>query len=584
VAGRSTDDYFNSPKQGGDEDDKDDEDDGGGGGDSGSFPARRAFGSPKAMLLKRESGQRSMECAICLELLSGSRLVAPARVVDKVLLSTNAVVRRLTCGHELHEKCLVEYIMREGERCPLCRAQLRDPKDLCCAAVCLCAMSRSKSVPEAHMMYARAESLLRRSIEVDPLQWDCQLQLGSILQHNENLEGAMLCYEAAIALNPELYLAIARIASIKSMNGDQVSALETFLRATALVPPRILAPGAANTTDLGIQNDIMAASQTYQLLGEFYCRHGTEEQAFTAYSQAAAIDPRNSGPDKQIGMLHMDMSQYDKVGRQQFDNLAFAQTPLTTYTGLCACFFPPQAITALRRSLAIEPHQADALHAMADALYCKGDYTESIPLLERSLNLDPDCADGWESLGNALNRKRVAMLTNGGMQMTLEIAEVYTRARECWERAISVEPRDRVDCHFNIGAFHQGLGEDALAAHRAALATPRDAINHHGPTLEAARIQLESLSVSAGTGSAGAGGGAQRSSRGALASSDRSSVCAHCGDRGTKLRCARCRVVKYCGNACQRAHWRAGHRQECIQPAVTSTSQDSTLHGEKFKL
>lgn len=39
-------------------------------------------------------------------------------------------------------------------------------------------------------------------------------------------------------------------------------------------------------------------------------------------------------------------------------------------------------------------------------------------------------------------------------------------------------------------------------------------------------------------------------------------VCAACGATGSLKRCAGCRGVRYCGAACQRAHWRQ-HAAEC---------------------
>ena len=41
-------------------------------------------------------------------------------------------------------------------------------------------------------------------------------------------------------------------------------------------------------------------------------------------------------------------------------------------------------------------------------------------------------------------------------------------------------------------------------------------------------------------------------------------VCASCGTESTTLRiCSRCKLVRYCGPACQRSHWRVGHRPLC---------------------
>ena len=46
-------------------------------------------------------------------------------------------------------------------------------------------------------------------------------------------------------------------------------------------------------------------------------------------------------------------------------------------------------------------------------------------------------------------------------------------------------------------------------------------------------------------------------------------ACAQCHAIETTLgafhKCAACRVVRYCGAACQRAHWRGGHKGECAR-------------------
>ena len=39
--------------------------------------------------------------------------------------------------------------------------------------------------------------------------------------------------------------------------------------------------------------------------------------------------------------------------------------------------------------------------------------------------------------------------------------------------------------------------------------------------------------------------------------------CAACGTVGASQRCGACRYPQYCNAACQRGHWKAGHKQEC---------------------
>jgi len=40
--------------------------------------------------------------------------------------------------------------------------------------------------------------------------------------------------------------------------------------------------------------------------------------------------------------------------------------------------------------------------------------------------------------------------------------------------------------------------------------------------------------------------------------------CPYAGER----RCGRCKMMYYCSEECQKGHWRAGHRSECVPPDV----------------
>jgi TPR repeat protein len=42
-------------------------------------------------------------------------------------------------------------------------------------------------------------------------------------------------------------------------------------------------------------------------------------------------------------------------------------------------------------------------------------------------------------------------------------------------------------------------------------------------------------------------------------------VCANCQKRPVKLqKCSRCKAAMYCGAPCQKAHWKAGHKMDCV--------------------
>ena len=59
----------------------------------------------------------------------------------------------------------------------------------------------------------------------------------------------------------------------------------------------------------------------------------------------------------------------------------------------------------------------------------------------------------------------------------------------------------------------------------------------------------------------------ERARRAAAARLERGRVCDSCGQRPSENapleRCDGCGGPRYCGDACRKAHWLAGHRDEC---------------------
>ena len=58
-------------------------------------------------------------------------------------------------------------------------------------------------------------------------------------------------------------------------------------------------------------------------------------------------------------------------------------------------------------------------------------------------------------------------------------------------------------------------------------------------------------------------------------------ACAHCHTVETTLgafnKCAACRAARYCGAACQRAHWRGGHKGECARLGAEAEAAHAQL-------
>jgi tetratricopeptide (TPR) repeat protein len=290
--------------------------------------------------------------------------------------------------------------------------------------------------------------------------------------------GAQQAFESAVSADDSLFLAHARLGELFVLNGDHVRAQKSYESAVLLIPKSILVPGAAAraeaTNDENTLNVILAAGQTYRLLGAFYM--DTEEstnfftrlfgaesnvqKAVSAWKQAAAINPADPTPLVRLGMHFYETGQYDL------------------------------AITWLMRSLEFVPHQmmtakeAEALATIGDAYYFKGNHTESVSWFKQSLEVEPDAAHVWESLGNALNRLRMKMMSKDGVSfqrsdVTEESVVVYMQAHNCWKRAIELDSTDRVDCYINLGQFYELQHEPKRAkrSYQAALASECDVYN-----------------------------------------------------------------------------------------------------------
>ncbi|AFL72918.1 tetratricopeptide repeat protein [Thiocystis violascens] len=112
------------------------------------------------------------------------------------------------------------------------------------------------------------------------------------------------------------------------------------------------------------------------------------------------------------------------------------------------------ALTMLQKALSIDPHHAECLNTLGNALNNLGRAREAIDCFNRALEIDPDYAAAHNSKGVALkdlNRMEEAIA--------------------CYRRALALAP-DLAEAHNNLGAAFKGVGrlDEALECHRQALA------------------------------------------------------------------------------------------------------------------
>ena len=54
--------------------------------------------------------------------------------------------------------------------------------------------------------------------------------------------------------------------------------------------------------------------------------------------------------------------------------------------------------------------------------------------------------------------------------------------------------------------------------------------------------------------------------------------CANCGTSGAKLTCGACKAAHYCSKACQKQHWKNGHKGACIAPEKRRPQQAPSMN------
>lgn len=124
---------------------------------------------------------------------------------------------------------------------------------------------------------------------------------------------------------------------------------------------------------------------------------------------------------------------------------------------------PDEAVSLLRRALAIEPDCLDTRLSLANRLAEMCRTGEAVAEYRRVLDRDRSCAAAWFNLGH-----------------TLQDEERFDEAAGCYERALQVEPRFR-DARLNLGIVRrcEGRLDEARTCFDSILAAdPQDAQAH----------------------------------------------------------------------------------------------------------
>ena len=151
-----------------------------------------------------------------------------------------------------------------------------------------------------------------------------------------------------------------------------------------------------------------------------------------------------------------------------------------------------EAVTCLRRAIALRPDYPDAYNNLGIALQKQGRLDEAVSCYRRLIALHPDHADAHNNLGfvlgqqkrpeeaEACHRKAIALRPNhpeayNNLGIVLRQRGQLDEAAACYRKTIEIKP-NYPDAHSNLGNVlrQQGRLDESIACHQAALALRPD--------------------------------------------------------------------------------------------------------------
>ena len=266
------------------------------------------------------------------------------------------------------------------------------------------------------------------------------------------LQGALLEYQAALALEPRQAKAHNNLGNLYREMGRQEEALGAYLAALALDPE---------------------LAMTRNNLGNLYRDLGRLEEALREYQAALATDPQMAAGHYNLANLYRGMGRLEEAVREYRAALDTDPQMAAGHYGLGNAYRElgreEEAMGAYQAALALDPALPEVHNNLAILYKGMGRLEEAIGEYQTALALDPGYVMARFNLGNAY-------LQGGRLR----------EAIGAYQAAISLRPEDAA-FHLNLGLAYQQAGELENARRAFEQALKLD------PVYRPARLALESL-------------------------------------------------------------------------------------------
>ena len=333
---------------------------------------------------------------------------------------------------------------------------------------------------------------------------DSDFNLGVALIRLGRVQEAILQYEQALRLNPDLAGAHLNLADALEQAGQTQVAIDHYEQALQIkpdYPEAHLNLGVALMGRGRLQEAIGHYQQALRLkpdyaeahvdLGNALLQAGQVPEAIEQYEQALRLKPDypeahyNLGVALgQAGRVQEAVQQYEQALRLKPD---YAEAHLNFGVALMGRGRVQEAIEQYEQALRLKPEYAEIHINLGNALLQEGRVQEAIEQYEQALRLKPDFAEAHLNLGIALEQAGRMQEAIGHYEHALRIkpddAEAHNNlgialiqtgkmreAIEQWEMALRINP-DYADAHCNLGfALEQaGRVQEAIRHYQQAL-------------------------------------------------------------------------------------------------------------------
>ncbi len=179
--------------------------------------------------------------------------------------------------------------------------------------------------------------------------------------------------------NDEAVKTFGRIADHYARDGFFLKAIAIYKKINKLDPSKL--DVYAKLADLYAKQGLaMEAKSQYQVLADYYIKHGDPGNALSIYRKISELDPQSINVHVKLADLHSQIGQtgealkeYDRVGRMLLKR------------GML-----DEAVQVFKKALKIDAKNVDLVESLVTALIEAKDYTNAVAIVEQALQTNPD--------------------------------------------------------------------------------------------------------------------------------------------------------------------------------------------------